>query len=208
MKKLLLLVAGIVTLASCSKSPEKKADALIKKELNKVLYHAETYDPVETVLDSAFYPLDSPVLYELIDQANAASIEYNEQEQKAKSAKSSMALWDTPYQSAYGRNRYNEYKDTFEKASEQAEKLKNKMDQFYQKICSMLNEKPKFVGYKALHSFRAQNNVGDVAFGHDFFLMDEKLEKVTYSCEAEKYNEYQEAIKLVFESMNQTNGAE
>ena len=205
MKKLLFLVIGIVTLASCSKSPEDKANALIKEELNKVLYHAETYDPVETVLDSAFYPLDSPELFEQIEVITKLSLDLEEQQNEAKSAKSSMAIWDHPYQSAFARNQYNENKEKYEKASEKVEKLMGEIAPKMLQLSAMLDEKPRFIGYKALHSYRAQNNGGNVNFGHSFFLFDPKLEKVIYSCDREKYDEYVESTKVIVEGVKEWN---
>ena len=54
MKKVLLFVAALMTLVACSKSPEEKANVLIKESMKKTLYHIETYDPVETLVDGAF----------------------------------------------------------------------------------------------------------------------------------------------------------
>ena len=64
MKKVMLFVAALMTLVACSQSPEDKAKVLIKESMKKTLYHAETYDPVETVVDSAFTPFDDPAFYE------------------------------------------------------------------------------------------------------------------------------------------------
>lgn len=205
MKKLFLFLVGFVILVSCNNSPEDKANTLIKKELNKVLYHAETYDPVETVLDSAFYPKDSPELYEKMEVLTKLSLDLEEQQVRAKSAKSSMALWDSPYQSAFGKNQYNEYKDEYEKASEEVATLISELAPKMQEFSAMLNEKPRFIGFKAFHTYRAQNNGGNVDFGHTYFLFDPKIENVLYSCEMEKYDEYQEAAKVIVEGVKKWN---
>jgi hypothetical protein len=56
MKNLLFLVTVIAVFASCNNSPESKANDLIKEEMKKSLYHVDSYDPVETIVDSAFSP--------------------------------------------------------------------------------------------------------------------------------------------------------
>ena len=64
MKRILFIVATTLLLASCVKTPEQKAEALIKEHLQKSLYHPDTYAPSETQLDSAFAPCDDPEFYE------------------------------------------------------------------------------------------------------------------------------------------------
>lgn len=64
MKMSFFLIVGILAFASCAHSPEEKANALIEASLKKSLYHPETYDPAETLVDSAFTPFDDPVFYE------------------------------------------------------------------------------------------------------------------------------------------------
>lgn len=63
MRKVMISCAVLMFFASCSQSPEDKANVLIKESMKKTLYHAETYDPVETVVDSAFTPFDDPAFY-------------------------------------------------------------------------------------------------------------------------------------------------
>ena len=60
MKKNLLFVILALACASCNHSPEEKANALIEVDLKKSLYYPETYNPAETVVDSAFTPFDDP----------------------------------------------------------------------------------------------------------------------------------------------------
>ncbi len=64
MKNLLFVVMVTLLLASCAKSPEQKAEALIKEQMQKTLYHPDTYAPSGTQVDSAFTPYDDPVFYE------------------------------------------------------------------------------------------------------------------------------------------------
>lgn len=63
MKKVSVLALLLVLLVSCS-SNEDKANRLIKKEMKKTLFIADSYEPVETQLDSAFAPFDNPELFE------------------------------------------------------------------------------------------------------------------------------------------------
>ena len=118
MKQSLLLLIGIAFFASCSKSLEDKAEVLIKKELMKSLYKPDTYNPIETSIDSAFSPRDNPALFDKLQElmSIAKDIESNQFDQKQ--AKSSMSIWSGPYQTAFGRNEYNEAKEDYEKVEQ------------------------------------------------------------------------------------------
>ena len=202
MKKLLFLVIVIAVFASCNNSPESKANDLIKEEMQKPLYHVESYDPVETIVDSAFSPKDDPELIGLLRDLSELSRDLENYESKAKRAKSSMAIWSGPYQSEYDRVQYNEKKDEYDEASAKADKIKEKGRKLYANIYSKLKAQPKFIGFKAIHRYRAQNNAGQTVFGNTAFIIDDKFEKVLFSCEEEDYKQIQEAFNLFLEGFN------
>lgn len=202
MKKLLFLVIVIAVFASCNNSPESKANDLIKEEMKKTLYHVESYDPVETIVDSAFSPKDDPELIGLLRDLSELSRDLENYESKAKRAKSSMAIWSGPYQSEYDRVQYNEKKDEYDEASAKADKIKEKGRKLYANIYSKLKAQPKFIGFKAIHRYRAQNNAGQTVFGNTAFIIDDKFEKVLFSCEEEDYKQIQEAFNLFLEGFN------
>lgn len=205
MKNLLFLVATMALFASCNKSPESKTNNLIKEEMKKSLYHVESYDPVETIVDSAFSPKDSPELIGLLTDAADLGREFETYDSKAKRAKSSMAIWSGPYQSEYDRIRYNEEKEEYEEAHAKAEKLKEKGRKIYVDIYSKLSDRPKFIGFKATHKYRAQNNAGQIVFGNTVFIVDDKFEKVLFSCDEEDYKQIQEAFDQVLEEFKDAN---
>lgn len=114
MERILLGALLITLFVSCGKSPEEKANALIEDDIKKVLYHPETYDPAETQIDSAFTPFDDPVFYEKTVQLCKLGMSIDECDRKMKNAKSSMSIWSGPYQSAFGRNEYQEAKNEYD----------------------------------------------------------------------------------------------
>ncbi len=203
MRNLLLMIAAVAILTSCNSSPESKANALIKEDLKKNLYHADTYDPVETKIDSAFSPKDNPQFYELLKEVSDIGNSLNELDSKAKQAKSNMALFSSPYMTEFTRNEYDRNKEEYNEYIEKYEKLKNKGLKKYQKLRTMLKEKPKFIGYRAIHSYRAQNNAGLTVFGNIVYIIDDKFEKIIFSCEKEEYDEIQDVIKEEMENMEE-----
>ena len=203
MKKFFYLAFSTLVLVACSQSQEQKAEVLIKESLKKSLYKPETYKPVETKVDSAFAPYDDPAFFGELAELGKMNSEYEELEEKAKRAKSSMAIWSGPYQTAYGRNEYQEAKEEYDEANAKIDKLKTKGKKQYEKVISMLQGERKFIGFKALHNYRADNNAGNTLIGNTIFFIDENFSEVQYSMEAEEYNQVQDAINQFKEQMEE-----
>ena len=203
MKKIFYLALVAVIMVACGQSQEQKAEVLIKESLKKTLYKPETYKPVETKVDSAFAPYDDPAFFEELAELGKMNNEYAELEEKAKHAKSSMSIWSGPYQSAFGRNEYQEAKEEYEEANAKIEKLKTKGRKQYEKVAKMLQGERKFIGYKAVHNYRADNNAGNTLIGNTIFFIDENFTEIRYSLEVEEYNQIQEAISQFKEQIEE-----
>lgn len=203
MKKIFYLALVAIVMVACGQSQEQKAEYLIKERLKKSLYKPETYKPVETKVDSAFAPYDDPAFFEELAELGKMNSEYEELESKAKHAKSSMAIWSGPYMSAYGRNEYQEAKSGYEEANAKLEKLKTKGRKQFEKIANMLQVSNKFIGYKAVHNYRADNNAGNTLIGNTIFFIDKNFEEITYSMEVDEHNQVQEAISSFKEQIEE-----
>ena len=203
MKKIFYLALVAIIMVACGQSQEQKAEALIKESLKKSLYKPETYKSVETKVNSAFAPYDDPAFFEELAELGKMDNEYAELEEKAKSAKSSMSIWSGSLQSAFGRNEYQEAKKEYEEAIARIEKLKTKGRKQYEKVAKMLQGERKFIGYKAVHNYRADNNVGNTLIGNTIFFIDENFTEVRYSLEVEEYNQIQESISQLEEQMEE-----
>ena len=203
MKKIFYFALVAVVMVACIQSQEQKAEYLIKESLKTSLYKPETYKPVETKVDSAFAPYDDPAFFEELAELGKMNSEYEKLELKAKHAKSSMSIWSGPYQTAFGRNEYQEAKTDYEEANAKIEKLKAKGRKQYEKVANMLQESREFIGYKAVHNYRADNNAGNTLIGNTIFFIDKNFEEITYSMEAEEYNQVQEAISSFKEQIEE-----
>ena len=203
MKKTIYFAIVAVIMVACGQSQEQKAEALIKESLKKSLYKPETYKPVETKVDSAFAPYDDPAFFEELTELGKMNSEFVELEEKAKHAKSSMAIWSGPYQTSYGRNEYQEAKEEYDEANAKMEKLKTKGRKQYEKVAKMLQESRKFIGFKAVHNYRADNNAGNTLIGNTIFFIDKDFEEVTYSMDLEEYNHVQEVISQFKEQIEE-----
>ena len=191
-------------MVACSQSPEDKANKLIKAELRKTLYKPESYKPIDTNIDSAFAPLNDPAFFELLNEVAIIGKEVEDLNRTMKDAKSTIAIYSGPYQSAYDKNRITEAKEEYDLAEKKYDKLLDKGKKVYLEIVQELAKEPKFIGYIATHNYRADNNAGNTLIGNGVFIIDPDFKKVLFKCEMEDYNEIQDNINTLVEQIKET----
>ena len=199
MERILLGALLITLFVSCGKSPEEKAIALIEDDIKKVLYHPETYDPAETQIDSAFTPFDDPAFYEKTVQLCKLGMSIDECDRKMKNAKSSMSIWSGPYQSAFGRNEYQEAKNEYDENERNKKSIEAKVQKLATELKTMLDNEQQFIGFKARHRYRANNNAGQTIFGEMKYLFDKSLSKIvtSYDMDSEEYK----TVQIIYKQM-------
>lgn len=128
MKKITLLLVSFPLLFGCLPSREEKAVAIAKSEQSKILSHVDSYEPVETRIDSAYTSV-----YTDLDVVRAVNdlIELYAEEEKLRrqynSAKSSAALWSDSW-SAYSKEQYRQAKEEMDDYAEKLEELAKEVD--------------------------------------------------------------------------------
>ncbi len=186
-------------LASCSLSPETKANHLIKKAMKMSLYQADTYDPVSTQLDSAFTPFDDPAFYDKTLKIYKLGESIEKYKREMKSAQSTMSIYDNIYASSYGRNEYREAKMEYDELAAKKTKAENKVKQYAAELKTAMEKKPQFIGFKATHSYRADNNAGQTMFGETVFLFDKDITQIVKAYNSEE-SDYK-AVQLLYKYM-------
>ncbi len=197
MKKLFYIAT--ILMAACTMSLDKKADSLIQDEMKKTLFHPESYDPIETIVDSAFAPDNDPALFERIAKIIQIGSEIESLEDEANNYRSTISIFSGPYVSEFGKNQKAEAQSKLDKTNAEIERQTSKAQKVGDEIKSMLSSDKKFIGFKANHSYRAKNNMGNVLLGRSIFIIDEPLEKIIFSCASEDYEQLQEAIEMIKE---------
>lgn len=177
MKKFLLLIAAVLCLTACGESKEEKAEKLAKKALNGVIVNIETYEPIETKVDSAFAPLETVDVFNFYAQMPVQMRLYISSQDKADEAKRIMSIYANPY-SSYDIERYNSAKDDYEKYSRRVAEFEEKMQSFSQNMERLSKEEPVFCGYKVRHKFRFVSKEGNKTIGEYAFLMNKDLTEV------------------------------
>ena len=202
MKKTLLFLAAIFVLASCSQSPEDKANSLIREIMKKTLFHAETYDPVETVVDSAFTPFDDPAFYESTLKICKLGMEIEKYDRMAKSEKRDIAHYQDMLRIMFSnsdKERLNQATENYESYLAKKSEAEDKAKKLAEALKTELGKKRKFIGFKAKHRYRAQNNGGQTVFGESEFLFDKDITQIVRAWDMDD-DEYR-AVQGVYKYM-------
>lgn len=182
MKKLAITFVFLPLLFSCSPSRKEKAAEIAKSEMIKILYNVDSYEPIETQIDSAYTSI-----YTDFDVVRAAHdlIELNADEKKEglqwqyKHAKSSAAIWSDSWD-AYSREQYRQAKEEMDDYAKQIkeldEEVKTKMNEIrdYAKAVS----EHHFCGWNIYHRFRCANGLGIQQISDILIIVDENMEIV------------------------------
>lgn len=202
MKKNLMFIVVLCALISCTQSPQEKANALIEINLKKSLYHPESYNPAETIVDSAFTPFDDPYFYEKTVDLCKLGVEIEEYELKIKDEKSDMALYKDLLGIMYSnsdKERYDQAKENYEKYLAAKNKAEHKIVQLVEELKKDLEKESQFIGFKAKHRYRAQTNGGQIVFGEVKFLFDKEITKIVsaYDMDGDEYK----AVQVLYKEM-------
>lgn len=193
-----IAMAFAMTLVGCSKSPEEKAETMIAEVVRSTLYIPESYDPVETYVDSAFSPFDDP---EFVGFMIDAQEDLNQLDSDLSRCEVDIELSED-YKTAgtiYGINHYNRQKKQYDEAVAQKSELENKIKDLKLDIKERIEKEPEFIGFKAAHRFRAKNNAGMVLMGDIICIFDKDMSQIVAvfdmdNIEIKNYNEFLEAI--------------
>ena len=178
--------------AGCQ-SPEAKANKLIKEELFKVLYDFQSYEPIETIVDSAFTSIyenehvltmiDSIFHYlELAEKGYEEMIEFIEWAEKAKVSADVFA----EYRDSFSRQMYSEFMGNYNERMERAEEWKlfadESKDKYLKFADTVQNEtanfKKDFIGWQAVHKFRCRTRGGQFDIGNYLFIFDKDFKTI------------------------------
>ena len=177
MKKLVLLGFAALAFVGCSVSPEKKANSIVEKAVKASLYHPDSYDPIGSVVDSAFAPMDDPDFFEKTLKLYKLGIEMEDCDSEMKHAKSSMMIWSGSWD-AFSKNEYNQHKEEYEKYAAQMESLQKKVEKLSEELKGIAEQGRNFIGWKVTHSYRAQNNAGQTLIGETVFILDPEMTQI------------------------------
>ncbi|NBJ08955.1 hypothetical protein D1647_22715 [Alistipes sp. Z76] len=208
---MIITLVALIGLCSCGQSKEEKAQEMAANYLKGVLYHFDSYEPLQTKVDSSFVALstDREAIELTLDMLKLfqSAQEYAD---KIESAESSMEIWSpSGYSSAYSKGEYRRAKEERDNNQRLLDKTKDRIQNQFSKIKSRqsyleaeaLLKIGDFNGWKVYHKFKSLNGAGTLdLFGEYVFFCDEDFnEKSAYP------KEDYEAISKVMIAISSSN---
>lgn len=157
------------------KSNQEKVLELIKEDMFKTLPDFNSYEPIETRVDSAFNSVytDSTILaiYEVLTQNYNTGLGYLEKAKKAM-GKMKTAANDAEFNAAQAEiDKYNLKTDLSTKImGEKAKEIREKSKEI----------KNSFYGWKATHKFRSKTKDGNYDITTIIYIFDDQIVRIKY----------------------------
>lgn len=202
LKTIIVIATALLTLNACSSSKyENEEDTPTKKEmaeemaashLKGVLYHFDSYEPLQTTVDSSFVSLstDQEAIELTLDMLKLFQ-SIPEYEQQLEFAETSMDIYDIPgFSTAYSRREYQRAKEERDEKQRILDKAKERIINQFSKIkdrqsyleTNASSKMGDFDGWKVYHKFKSLNGAGtfDVPGEYIFFCDEDFKEKSAY----------------------------
>ena len=177
MKQIFLILSIVPFLFGCVQTREQRGAEIAKSEMMKRLYDADSYEPIETHIDSAYTSIYTDLA---VIRAAHDLIELNAEEKKERlqrqynSAKSSAAIWsDSRGWSSYAKEEMDDYANQLKELDEE---VKVKMNEI-QDHANVVSEH-QFCGWNIYHRFRYANRLGMQQISDVLIIVDENMEYV------------------------------
>lgn len=175
-----MVLAAAFAVVGC-KSNEQKAEALIKDYMYKHLHDYDSYEVVETKVDSAYNKpfFDQGIMSAALNAVEAKE-KMDEHSSKYERAQSSMEIWEDSY-SSMGRREYRnarkEYISEFLNFSKCYLQYFESLHEISQ-ISDTLDR--EFIGWMVDHKYRCNNRGGNKVLGNDIFILDKKFNDILF----------------------------
>lgn len=137
-KPLIITLIALIGLCSCGKSQEEKAQSMAANYLKGVLYHYDSYEPLQTKVDSSFVALstDKEAIELTLDMLKLFQSAQGYAD-KVENAESSMEIWcPSGYSSAFSKGEYRRAKEERDSNQELLDKTKDRIHKQFFKIKS------------------------------------------------------------------------
>lgn len=194
---------GLFIMVSCTQSPEKKAETLIKKAIIDEVSTVPSlsYKPVETIIDSAFSPIDNPDFINLVIKIHDQHEEIDkikEEIQNARLNEAQLKSYNRYYTTEYDRLRIAQAKEKREAAERKLEKVKIQIQDNYSEAQKIVNKGEFFIGYYVVHSYRVGIKSKLMLPEKSYYLLNKDLSSIITTWtekDIEHYNKCLDELK-------------
>ena len=179
MKKILLFGIMALFLFSCGRSKEERAIELIQAELFRTLHDFSSYEPIETVVDSAFSCVyTDPIIVLLATLASIHLENTNDHLERVRRSTRTMEIWQNS-RTAYGRSRFNEAN---RESRRHLDRASHYLDLYHSGLCEiqeLINDfESEFIGFHAKHRFRSRTLGGNFRVSTNLYLIDPNFTEI------------------------------
>lgn len=191
--KYILFAIGAALLVSCG-SEEKRVNKLIEEASKSMLYHPESYDPVNLKIDTLFTDI---ITKENIKKANrlvSLDIQIKSLEREIEYSEEEVEFWK-------GTSYVGKYLREVESNTEKKEELIEEGRQLYYELEEAVNTERVFCGFVVEHRFRAKDNMGNVRISDMLYILNkEKTEVISGYDETDV--DFQNFLKVINDIMD------
>lgn len=173
----------MLSVMSCSQpSAENKVGTYIQESIKKSLTHPESYLAIETVVDSAFAPFDDPVFYEKTLEISKMTLESLDYVRKAQEASRDVKSKGHVHMSDSAEAISNLY-------NRKVDSLSAKIQEKGRKLMDMMGTEYRFIGFKVMHVYSAEDDGGNTTIKKRIFIVDDKWTKslAEYDASSKEY---------------------
>lgn len=176
---------------------QKVAETMARKLVCENLYYPDSYDPVNTTVDSVFYNYltDADCLnaaVELIDLKNAY--------ETAKSSYESND-WTIRFHGNPGGAFLEHERNARAEAAAEMKELQPKIERQQEIIRNRSTARDgDFIGWQVIHRYRASNSAGVVSFGNVLFVLDPTMSQCYLRFSLDEDEKNLKSIRTVIEN--------
>lgn len=174
-------------MSSCGQSAVDIAEQAVRAELRKTLYNFDSYEALETLVDSAYNTIEySPRTLELYRRYKAHIEQEQEATEALTEAERSLATWEdlAQYGSSISRYEYKRAQQALKEARENLERSKQtgrELELEWQNLLEAYPQNAEFVGWRVEHSYRDKNPDGFSRVTSAIYVFSPDYEQVVLS---------------------------
>lgn len=203
-KKLFLCLISALVICGCGKNIEEQAQEAVKNELHKNLYYFDSYEPLETKVDSAFNtPENNPdvnefmrSVWEQMDQVKEFAAELENAERTIASLSDARKL---------GGSFAYDYNEAVKDKVYVETKIKDNLKVVYEnalKFSKFISQADSsFIGWRVMHTYRAKTRGGDPSIGREVYIFSKDFKKVLLNLKYDEYISLVDQIQRMNESL-------
>lgn len=197
------MISALV-LCGCRKNLEEQAQEAVKNELHKTLYYFDSYEPLETKVDSAFNtPENNPdvnefmrSVWEQMDQVKEFAAELENAERTIASLSDARKL---------GGSFAYDYNEAVKDKVYVETKIKDNLKVVYEnalKFSKFISQADSsFIGWRVMHTYRAKTGRGVPDIGREVYIFSKDFKKVLLNLKYDEYISLVDQIQRMNESL-------